>query len=59
MYDEILEQEARENLLELGLHPDEVEWQVADMRDEGMFDYPESVYEEIEEENDWFYNIWE
>lgn len=49
MHDEILEQEAREHLRELGLHPDEVEMQLADMRESGMFDYPDSVYEEMEE----------
>ena len=59
MYDEILEQETRERLQEMDLHPDDIEMQLADMRDEGIFDYPDSVYEEIEEENDWFYNIWE
>lgn len=36
-YDEILEQEAREQLQDMGLDEDSVECQLDDMRDEGMF----------------------
>lgn len=38
MYDEILEQEAREQLQDLGLDEDSIEFQLADMRENGMFD---------------------
>lgn len=38
--DEILEKEVREQLLEQGLDSDTVEIQLADMRDNGMFEVP-------------------
>lgn len=39
MHDEILEQEARENLLEQGLDEDTVEFTLESMRDAGMFEW--------------------
>jgi len=41
MYDEILEQEAREQLQEQGLDEDSVAESIAVMRDQGMFDVPD------------------
>ncbi len=41
MHDEILEQEAREQLREQGLDEDSVDEALAVMRDEGMFDVPD------------------
>jgi len=38
MYDEILEQEVREQLLDLGYDEDSVEVALEDMRDAGAFD---------------------
>lgn len=40
MYDEILEQEAREQLLEYN-DPDTVDFIIADMREDGFFDIEE------------------
>jgi len=40
-YDEILEQEAREQLCDQGLDEESVAESIAVMRDEGMFDVPE------------------
>jgi hypothetical protein len=42
MHDEILEQEAREQLREQGLDEDSVEASLDEMRDAGMFDVPDS-----------------
>lgn len=41
MYDEILEAEAREQLLDQGIDEDSVDFIIADMREDGMFDIPE------------------
>ena len=41
MYDEILEQEAREQLQEQGFDEDSVAESIAVMRDQGMFDVPD------------------
>jgi hypothetical protein len=40
-YDEILEQEAREQLRDQGLDDESVAKSIAAMREEGMFDVPE------------------
>ena len=43
MHDEILEQEAREQLRDQGLDEDSVDEALVVMRDEGMFDVPDAV----------------
>ncbi len=41
MHDEILEQEVREQMLDLGHDEDSVDEALAAMRDAGMFDVPD------------------